>query len=233
MIESSYPEPIFKIAGDQGLLMEYGDIIAPEINIKIRAMAAQLEIRKPHGVVEFIPTYCSVIIIYDPELTCPDILMPELIAMNRESSNVSIPPPKTIELPVCYDPLFGIDIDYVAEYNHLSVKEVIKIHTTPLYPIYMIGFTPGFPYLGGLSKKLHTPRLASPRTIVAAGSVGIANNQTGIYPMESPGGWQLIGRCPIKLFDPRKATPFLLKAGDFLKFFPISMETYNELKGEK
>ncbi|MEA1969694.1 MAG: 5-oxoprolinase subunit PxpB [Thermodesulfobacteriota bacterium] len=232
MVKGIYKKPIFKIAGDQGLLMEYGNIIDPGINSRIRAMAAQFKIQKPRGIVEVIPTYCSMIIIYDPEITDPDILMPALIAMDENSSRVTSSAPKTVELPVCYDHIFGLDIEYVAEFNNLSVQKVIKSHTAPLYPIYMIGFTPGFPYLGGLSEKLHTPRLASPRTLVPAGSVGIANNQTGIYPMASPGGWQLIGRCPVKLFNPQKENPILLKAGDLLKFTPISMEEYHAIKGE-
>lgn len=240
MAEGMYKQPLFRIAGDQGLLMEYGNSIDPEINSRIRAMASQLnsvqDMSNPSpglkGIVEVIPTYCSVIIIYDPEITAPDILIPELTAMDLDSSQVTLPPPDTVELPVCYDKSFGLDIDHVAKCHDLSIQEVIKIHATPLYPIYMIGFTPGFPYLGGLSEKIHTPRLASPRTLVPAGSVGIANNQTGIYPIDSPGGWQLIGRCPVKLFDPQRENPILLKAGNLLKFTPISMEEYHALKGD-
>ncbi|HKK90339.1 MAG TPA: 5-oxoprolinase subunit PxpB, partial [Desulfobacteraceae bacterium] len=115
----------------------------------------------------------------------------------------------------------------------LSVDEVIQLHTAPLYPVYMIGFAPGFPYLGGLSERLYTPSLASPRSRVPAGSVGIANNQTGIYPIDSPGGWQLIGRCPVKLFDPGRENPILLQAGSLLTFTPISLEEFHRLKGEQ
>jgi KipI family sensor histidine kinase inhibitor len=114
----------------------------------------------------------------------------------------------------------------VADTNNLTAEEVIELHCEPEYPIYMVGFTPGFPFLGGLPEKLHTPRLETPRTLVPEGSVGIANNQTGIYPIASPGGWQLIGRTPLKLFAPWRRNPFLYQAGDCLKFKPISAQEY-------
>ncbi|ACN17710.1 putative allophanate hydrolase subunit 1 [Desulforapulum autotrophicum HRM2] len=225
-----YPAPIFRIAGDRGLLMEFGDAVDPDINHRIRAMAMAIDGKPPRGIVEVIPTYCAIIVVYDPCHTDPATLTPILSAMDKALETMEIPEPETTVLPVCYHPALGPDLEDLAKRHNLTVDEVIRIHTEPLYPIYMIGFTPGFPYLGGLSEKLYTPRLDSPRKKVPAGSVGIANNQTGIYPIESPGGWQLIGRCPIKLFNPQKKNPILLKAGNLLKFKAIDLDEYETIK---
>lgn len=225
-----YDTPVFRPAGDRGLLMEFGNQIDPDINSKIRAMASRLARQLPEGVEEIIPTYCALILVYDPMITDPDTLIPCLISLNTTLDNASLPHPKIIELPVCYHSSLGPDLEHVAEINGLTPEEVVEIHTAPLYPIYMIGFTPGFPYLGGLSEKIHTPRLSSPRIRVPAGSVGIANNQTGIYPIASPGGWQLIGQCPVKLFDPARENPILLRAGDHLRFSPISLDQFLRIK---
>ena len=227
--EILYPSPRFRFAGDRGLLMVFGDVIDPVVNARIRAMANRLESECLQGVEEIIPTYCALILIYEPLETTPDVLIPILSFLNSDLETIDLPDPDIVELPVCYHESLGPDLAHVAEINGLTSQEVIEIHTKPLYPIYMIGFTPGFPYLGGLPEAIHTPRLKSPRTRVAAGSVGIANNQTGIYPIDSPGGWQLIGRCPVKLFDPERENPILLKAGDRLKFIPVSLERFHEI----
>ena len=230
--ERCFDEPRFRLAGDTGLLMEFGDVIAPVVGARVRAMAGALERRMPAGVREVIPTYRSVILIYDPMATCPDELRPALIEMDRALSEAPEETPRTVEIPVCYGGEYGPDIAFVAESHGLAEEEVIRIHSETAYPVYMIGFTPGFPYLGGLSEKLHTPRLSSPRLKVPAGSVGIANNQTGIYPIESPGGWQLIGRSPVRLFAPEKDEPFLLRAGDRLKFTPVSEAEFKRIEKE-
>jgi len=149
--------------------------------------------------------------------------------MEDKRSQISIPPPQTVEIPVCYGGEYGPDIDFVAQTHHLTTENVTELHVRQKYRIYMIGFTPGFPFLGGLPQKLHTPRLKTPRNLVPEGSVGIANNQTGIYPVASPGGWQLIGRTPLRLFAPERSHPFLYQTGDYLKFKPISAEEYKAL----
>lgn len=230
MAFSLYERPVFRIAGDCGLLVEYGDAIDPEINRKVRAMAIAMAQQTPTGVLEYIPTYRSIIIMYDPSSTNALRLKEDLFALEEGLSAIEIAPPDTTEIPVCYGGDLGPDIEFVAQTHNLTVDDVIGIHSEPDYQIYMIGFTPGFPFLGGLPEVLHTPRLETPRTLVPAGSVGIANAQTGIYPIDSPGGWQLIGRTPVKLFDPDSCNPFLLKAGDKLKFKPISRKTYDSLK---
>ncbi len=227
-----YHTPIFRLAGDRGLLMELGNVIDPAINARILYLTGRLSEVLPSGVEEIIPTYCAVILIYDPITTDPETLIPRLTALNKELNDQPLTAPCIVELPVCYHPDLGFDLAYVAKIHDLTPEEVVEIHTAPLYPIYMIGFTPGFPYLGGLSERLHTPRLSSPRTHVPAGSVGIANNQTGIYPIASPGGWQVIGQCPVKLFDPHREDPILLSSGSLLKFNAISLDEFRALKEE-
>jgi len=223
----------FRIAGDRGLLVEYGETIDPAVNQKVRSMTMVVEKNMPDGIKEIIPTYRSILVLYDPAMTTPVVLQETLTAMEERLSDIEIPPPKIVEISVCYGEEFGPDIDYVAESHDLTVAEVIRIHSEPEYLIYMVGFTPGFPFLGGLPEKLHTPRLETPRTSVPAGSVGIANNQTGIYPITSPGGWQLIGRTPLRLFAPERKNPFLYQAGDRIRFKPISSEEYTRLTREE
>jgi inhibitor of KinA len=216
----------FRTAGDCGLLVEYGDIIDPDVNNKVRSMAMVMEQNSPEGVSEVIPTYRSLLIVYDPCATNPAKLQKTLKTLEARLDEIKIPPPDTVEIPVCYGGDFGPDIEVVAESNNLTVAEVIKLHCRPEYLIYMVGFTPGFPFLGGLSEKLHTPRLETPRTFVPEGSVGVANNQTGIYPVASPGGWRILCRTPVKLFAPGRRNPFLYQAGDRIKFNPIFAEEY-------
>ena len=221
--------PRYRIAGDRGLLVEYGDRIDLAINRKVRSMAVLLDQSPPNGIIEVIPTYRSLLIVYDPAETEPETIQTGLETLEGRLADIEIPSPKTVEIQVCYGGEFGPDIGFVAESHDLTEDAVIVIHSATEYPIYMIGFTPGFPFLGGLSEKLHTPRLESPRTHVPAGSVGIANNQTGIYPVASPGGWQLIGQTPLNLFDPTRKNPFLYNTGDRIRFVPISAETYRQM----
>jgi KipI family sensor histidine kinase inhibitor len=223
----------FRTAGDRGLLVEYGDIIDPDVNNKVRSMAMVMEQNVPEGVIEVIPTYRSLLIVYEPSSTNPVKLQKTLKTLEARLDEIKIPPPDTVEIPVCYGGEFGPDIEYVAESHNLTVEEVIELHCRPEYLIYMVGFTPGFPFLGGLSEKLHTPRLETPRTFVPEGSVGVANNQTGIYPVASPGGWRLLGRTPVKLFAPGRRNPFLYQAGDRIKFNPITAEEYARISEQE
>jgi len=224
-----YDKPRFFLAGDRGLFAEFGASIDPKINQKVRQIFLSLEKTPIDGVVEIIPTYRSILIFYNPSLSNPERLKQEIVDRENSLDKWEIPPPETIEIPVCYGDNFGPDLAFVAQQNNLTPEEVIQIHTSGTYLIYMLGFTPGFPFLGVLSEKLFTPRLENPRQLVPAGSVGIANNQTGIYSIDSPGGWQLIGKTPIKLYDPTGAPPILLKAGNYLKFKQISRKEFLEL----
>jgi len=221
--------PRFLPAGDLGILVEFGDKIDPEINQKVSKVFITLEKIAIDGITEAVPTYRSILIFYDPSKTSFERLQNEILNIEKRLGEVIIPPPETIEIPVVYGGEYGLDIDFVAQHNHLTSEEVINIHTSGTYLIYMLGFTPGFPFLGGLSERLFTPRLKTPRAVVPAGSVGIANNQTGIYPIDSPGGWQIIGRTPIKLYNPDHENPILLKAGNYLKFKRITEAEYREI----
>lgn len=211
--------------------MEYGDAITPEINRKVRAMSIALDQDPPQGIVEVVPTYRSLLISYEPGATSPHRLIGGLEALEGRLEAIEIPEPALVEIPVCYGGELGPDLDFVCEHTGLRQEEVIARHIKPSYQIYMIGFTPGFPFLGGMDESLTTPRLPSPRTLVPAGSVGIANNQTGMYSIDSPGGWRLIGRTPFQLFDPKREEPFLYRAGDLIKFKPISLAEYQAMSG--
>ena len=224
-----YDKPRFLVAGDRGLLVEFGAAIDPEINRKVRQIFLSLEKMPIHGVTEAIPTYRSILVFYDPIRIDVERLKKEILDRENKPDKLEIPPPETVEIQVAYGGDFGPDLEFVSHHNKLTLDEVIQIHTSGTYLIYMLGFTPGFPFLGGLSEKIFTPRLENPRLVVPAGSVGIANNQTGIYPIDSPGGWQLIGRTPIKLYDPTGSPPILLKAGNYLRFKRISREEFHEI----
>ncbi|CAB5111928.1 Allophanate hydrolase 2 subunit 1 (EC [Olavius algarvensis associated proteobacterium Delta 3] len=229
MASSLFEKAYFRIAGDCGLLVEYGDAIDPAVNQKVRSMAIVVQNNMPDGVREIIPTYRSILIYYDPLITNPAMLKETLTDLESGLSEIKIPPPKVVEIPVCYGGDYGPDIEHVAQSHNLTLQEVIDLHSEPEYLIYMVGFTPGFPFLGGLPEVLHTPRLKTPRTLVPRGSVGIANGQTGVYPIASPGGWQLIGRTPISLFSPERSSPILYQAGDRIRFKPTSPSDYQRL----
>jgi len=227
-----FDKAFFRLVGDRGVLVEYGDAISPEINIKVRSMAMAIAEEKPVGIVEVIPTYRSLLLVYDPLATDLKSLEDALQSMESRLDQLEIPLPRTVEIPVSYGGDLGPDIEFVAQAHNLTVEDVITIHSSAVYQIYMIGFTPGFPFLGGLPEELHTPRLETPRPLVPAGSVGIANNQTGIYPIDSPGGWRLIGRTPLSLFSPWKENPFLYRTGDMIKFVRISEKEYQRILSE-
>ena len=228
-----YATAKFHIAGDCGLLVEYGSSIALEVNQKVRSMTLALKGNALEGVREVIPSYCSILVVYDPVKTNPHTLKKALTAVERQLPEIEIPPPRVFEIPVCYGDDYGPDIGVVARTNHLSPEQVVHIHASVEYLIHMVGFTPGFPFLGGLPEILHTPRLSTPRTSVPRGSVGIANDQTGIYPVSSPGGWQLIGRTPLRLFTPEQDPPVCYRAGDLIRFTPISASAYEKLRQEE
>lgn len=229
MTSQVYEKPVCRLAGDTGFLVEFGAGIDPAVNAKVRTMARALEKDPQPGIREVIPTYRSLLFIYDPEMTDPDRLFQVVQHLNDTRTAEDAAAFKVVKIPVCYGGDFGPDIAHVQKSAGLTEDQVIQIHTAPEYLIYMVGFTPGFPFLGGLDDRLFTPRLETPRMLVPKGSVGIANNQTGMYPIASPGGWQLIGRTPLNLFAPHRKNPFLYRAGDKIKFFPISPSEYHRL----
>ncbi len=207
--------------GDRGLLLEFGDEINPDINQKVRRMALAIDQEAMEGVLETVPTYRSLLIIYNPLILSPRSLKERLERIEESLQQICFPEPRLTRIPVVYGGIYGPDLEYVARYHQISSEEVIQLHCSRPYLVYMIGFMPGFPYMGKLPEALVIPRLKTPRLSVPAGSVAVAQNQTGIYPMESPGGWQIIGRTSVKLFSPDKEPPTLLRMGDFVQFYPI------------
>jgi KipI family sensor histidine kinase inhibitor len=225
-------EPRFLLAGDAALVVEFGDEISLEINRRVHALARVLEQNPLPGLREAVPSYRSLLIHYDPLRLCHTEVEEFVSEVLQTGGQTSLPEPQLVEIPTTYGGEFGPDIQFVAEQHGLSVKEVVQLHSGTTYTVYMLGFTPGFPYLGEIPASLATPRLDTPRTTVPAGSVGIAGTQTGIYPIASPGGWRLIGRTPVTLFAPQRSPPTLLKPGDQVRFVPISATEFEALAGE-
>jgi KipI family sensor histidine kinase inhibitor len=213
-------------AGDSALVVEYGDRIDPALNRRVRELLLATEQAAIPGVVDLVPTYRSLLVCYDPLTVSLEDLQDRLLELDTRRGELSLGPPHVIEIPTVYGGEFGPDLGFVASHNQLTEREVVEIHASADYLVYMMGFSPGFTYLGGMSGRIAAPRLKTPRTAIPAGSVGIAQQQTGIYPVESPGGWQLIGRTPVRLFDPTRRPPVLVEAGDYLRFVPIDAAAY-------
>jgi inhibitor of KinA len=227
--------------GDSAVVITLGTTIDETTMTRTRSLAAELALENSPVILDIVPAYTTVTVFYEIapagmkaeapyERICRIVTAavkkiedrwPDLIRANREreASRTAVP---AIEIPVCYGGAYGPDIDEVARHTGLESEEVAFLHWSVVYDVHAVGFTPGFPYLGGLVDKLHTPRRPTPRLSVPAGSVGIGGRQTGIYPLSSPGGWQLIGRTPLTLFDVRKNSPALLSVGDRVKFTPIT-----------
>ena len=219
-----YDEPLFLPAGDQALVVELGETISPEINRRVHDLMQSLESQDIVGVTDLVPTYRSLLVQYDPMQVSYSGLQGSIAEIERSLVDRSEKKTRVVHIPTLYAGEYAPDLSFVAEHAGLTTEEVVKAHSGTNYLIYMIGFTPAFPYLGGLSEALVTPRLSTPRTETPAGSVGIAGSQTGVYPVASPGGWRIIGRTPLRLFDPEREPPSLLTAGDYVRFVPMSGE---------
>ncbi len=217
--------------GDRCLIVEFGRVVAPAINETVRDFARQLLDEPIAGVVDVVPAFTTVAIHYRPEFFAEggspyDVLSRQLDALlvrgiRRHGEDV-----RTVEIPVCYGGEFGPDLDEVAAACGLQPAQVIERHIASQHVVYMLGFAPGFPYIGGLDPSLAMPRRSTPRTRIPAGSVAIASDQTSIYSLETPGGWNVIGRTPLKLFDAGSKAPCLLRAGDRIRFVPVSAEVF-------
>jgi KipI family sensor histidine kinase inhibitor len=191
-------------------------------------MALAIQAEAIEGIIETVPTYRSLLIIYNPVILPMEDLKERLKKMEKGLQQTPLPEPKLTRIPVVYGGIYGPDLEEVAKYLHASPEEVVQLHCSKPYLIYMIGFMPGYPYMGELPQALVTPRLKTPRLLVPKGSVAIAQRQTGIYSMESPGGWQILGRTPVELFHPEKDPPALLQMGDFVQFYQISEKEFKE-----
>jgi inhibitor of KinA len=239
-MENLYPAPAtraevqFYPLGESAVVVQFGDAIKRHTHREVQALSAYLDAHPFPGFIEYVPAFTTVTIYYNPlEVSSPHEASPyEVVAETLRhlllQTTLEAEPheARVVEIPVCYGGKFGPDLPFVANHTHLSPDEVIALHSQPEYLVYMIGFAPGFPYLGGMDEQLVVPRKDKPRPKVPAGSVGIAGKQTGVYSIQTPGGWQLIGRTPLNLFTPHGQTPSLLKAGDYIRFISITEREY-------
>ncbi|MBD2843721.1 5-oxoprolinase subunit PxpB [Paenibacillus sp. IB182496] len=230
--------------GDAAVVVVLGDDISVDTNARVRQFAEYVEHHPFTGMIEQVPAFQSVTVYYEPlavleaygDQAAHEGQSPYVLAKSRLEGLLDqlgeAPPeaPRTVTIPVCYGGEFGPDLETVARVNHLTTEEVVAIHSGAEYLVYMLGFAPGFAYLGGMSGRIRTPRRETPRLAIPAGTVGIAGDQTGVYPIETPGGWQLIGRTPTQLFLPGEQPPALLKAGDLVRFRPIARAEYDAWK---
>ncbi|MBE1556032.1 5-oxoprolinase subunit PxpB [Sporosarcina limicola] len=226
----SFPQVM--VTGEQSIRFQFGEAINQETYSYVQAFSQLIIKRNHHLLAEIVPSYHAVTIYLKKEVANSSLLIDELLMLwsMREVFTPTQLTSRQFQIPVCYDEKFSEDMDRIINITGLSREEVISLHTTTSYTVYMIGFLPGFPYLGELPEALHVPRLGKPRLLVPKGTVGIGGNQTGIYPLESPGGWNILGRTPLDLYCPNRKEPFLLQAGDYLSFVPIPIEEYRELE---
>ncbi len=223
--------------GDRALTVQFAEEISPETNDRVYRLAEDITATELEGVEELVPAYSSLTVYYDPEKTRRNVLassIAELLQKEYEEESTSYEEeassnPLIYELPVVYGGEFGPDLEYVASHAGMTPGEVVRIHSERIYRIYMLGFSPGFPYLGGIDERIACPRRGTPRVRVPAGSVGIAESQTGVYPNDSPGGWQLIGLTPTCMFNPTACPPVAVMPGGFVRFKPIREKDYREI----
>jgi len=208
-------------SGDTAIIVEFGDKIDRDLSSLVLNAATTLSNAKLSGVMEIIPTFCSLMVQYDPLMTTSTQVMAQIKPLVNTTSDHKTPVRKW-SIPVCYEEEFAADITDVAAVTGQTIEQVVKLHSDVSYHVYMLGFLPGFPYLGDLAKALHLPRRTNPRTRVPKGSISIATSLTSIYPFESPGGWHLIGTTPVELFDLNKIPPARFTPGDQINFVPVS-----------
>jgi inhibitor of KinA len=220
--------------GDSALTIDFGNLIDPAIHQNVQTVYHLLKKAKLQGVYDIIPAYSSVTICYDmyalrpgnEEKTCFDVLAEKIEHLTAIDEEVILPEPKKISVPVCYSRKFAPDLEFLAEQKEMNIEEIIELHTSATYTVYMLGFLPGFAYMGEVDERIAIPRKTQPRAKLAAGSVGIAGRQTGIYPLPSPGGWQIIGRTPLQLFTKHNAHPALFAPGNEVRFYSITEDEF-------
>ena len=212
----------FLPAGDLAVCVEFGEEISVEVNTRVRALEFLIQQKGLTGVVEMVPSFRSLLVYYDPHAVAFDALCAAIAELAPQASTAVLPPARMVELPCCYeDPELALDLEAAATRLGLAVPELVRLHSEAEYLVYFIGFTPGLPYMTGMPERIHLPRLETPRTKVPASSVGIGGIQCCIYSVESPGGYWVLGRTPLRLYDPDAADPILLRPGDRVRFRAI------------
>ena len=224
-----YNQPRFLPGGDKALFIEFGNAITPELSSQVRHMLLAIQKARIPGIIEAVPTYRSLLVHYNPLQISYKGLRDRLELLEHKAKDSQFPKPMVTEVPTVYGGEYGPDLEFVAKYNSLTPEEVVQIHTGTAYLIYMLGFMPGFPYLGGMSARIATPRLKTPRSKTPGGSVGIGGTETGIYTAESSGGWQIIGRTPLQLFQPHQEPPTLLQTSDYVTFVKITPQEFTRI----
>jgi inhibitor of KinA len=230
--------PTMERIGDHAITIRFGNTINDQMADRVFSLFQLLKKSYIPGVVDLIPAYSTLTVVYDiievrkysDSDTASKYIQDILQRFLNTITNTNVSTTREIEIPVCYHPSLGIDIEEISDQKNISSEELIHLHSNRTYRVYLIGFLPGFPYLGSINEKLLMPRKKTPRTNVLSGSVGIAGLQTGIYPCDSPGGWNIIGQTPLKLFNPYNSNPCLLYPGDHVRFVPISLKEFNQLK---
>lgn len=216
---------------DRAITIEFSAAISEATNLQVIALQHAIESSPIEGFIEVVPAYSSLTVYFSEQVSAAAVRswLSDLSAHVSNTINTSLTTEgKQISIPVCYAPSLGIDLPWVSSHLNLSLEEIISLHTSVAYRVYMIGFIPGFPYMGTLPEQLEVPRKQTPSMKIPAGSVAIAGKQTGIYPAEVPGGWQVIGRTPLKMFDLSQSHCIFLNAGDLVQFKPITLEAFNQ-----
>jgi KipI family sensor histidine kinase inhibitor len=219
----------FVPAGDLAVCVELGDEISVEVNTRVRALEYLVQQKGVRGVVETVPSFRSLLVYYDPDAVGLETLCDTLGDLAEQASAAVLPAPRTVELPCCYDPVLGPDLEAAAARLGLAVDELVRLHAGAEYLVYFVGFTPGLPYMAGMPDRIQLPRLETPRVKVPAGSVGIGGMQCCIYSVESPGGYWLLGRTPVRLYDPGAPEPILLRPGDRVRLRPVDRATFERI----
>lgn len=223
-------EPKILLAGDSAVSVQFDTRIDPAVYQKVKSLNDRIRSAGVAGIVETVPTFRSLMIHYQPGVLSYAQLRKTLSGLMDGLETGKGGRKKTLTIPVCYGGKCGEDLEQVASYHNMSCEEVLRIFNEREYLIYMLGFTPGYPYMGGLDERLFTPRLKTPRVTIPVGSVGIGGEQVGIYPVESPGGFQLIGTTPLPLYDITKARPVLLEAGEYVRFASVSEQEFSDIR---
>lgn len=217
-------------AGDCGLVVEFGRTIDKEINNKVHGLMNWIEKKEIPGIRDLLPTYRSLMIMYNPVEIGFEKLVGVLMEYNIDTSVNENLSKRILQVPCCYGARFGVDLGDMEKLTGIDRDEIIRIHSGVDYKIFMLGFLPGFVYLGGLDKRIEAPRLKTPRLKILPGSVGIGGNQTGVYPIASPGGWRLLGGTPLDFYNPEREEPIFCKAGEYIRFVPINIDEYYDIR---
>jgi inhibitor of KinA len=219
-------------ASDSSLMAVFGNEISPGLHARVMTLFRALQRDHDVRIRNLHPGYASLLVDFDPLLLTHEELAARIHELADQGQRHESPSANAVTIPVCYDPEFAPDLAEVAAHNGISTDDVVRLHSSATYLVYFLGFSPGFAYLGGLPRAIHTPRLATPRKHVVAGSVGIAGSQTGVYPIASAGGWRLIGRTPLRMFDPVSPIPTRLRPGDLVRFELIDRATFEQMRGD-